>query len=37
MDEGSAPLVPNEDGTTIREATTPIDDDGGGTYKTPTK
>jgi hypothetical protein len=37
MDEGSTPLVPDEDGPTITEATAPADGEGDGTYKTPIK
>jgi hypothetical protein len=37
MDEGSALLMPDEDGPAITEATALADGEGGGTYKTPIK
>jgi hypothetical protein len=37
LDEGSAPLAPNEDGPAIMEAIVLVGGEGDGTYKTPIK
>jgi hypothetical protein len=37
MDEGSAPLAPDEDDPVNMEAIAPTDGDGDGTYKTPVR
>jgi hypothetical protein len=37
LDEGFAPPVPNIDGPAITNATAPVADKGGGTYKAPSK